>query len=208
MSKSRKNIWNKIGFLVAELVVVFAGVYLAFLLNNYRIENQNQQQRQKIYQSLYQYFSILDFEEVKSSFYKRYYGTSFLKSYQTGEMPRLKKPRRVLIMSLSDRNWISILQAGGYELLDPELIRKINLFYTNVERQKEMIEYFNDMVSEYLLPYYHADISRFYNLETKKLKPSYEWYIDYIKYTQLKFKALDKRVNQILKALRKQMNKN
>jgi hypothetical protein len=201
-----KNIWNKIGLWFVELVTVFIGVYLAFLLNGYRIQRQHKHKKQQIYAALYHYFSGLHLKNSKENL-KNYYVSDFLKPYRKGEMPRLKKPPRYLIFSINERTWNTMLQAGGINLLNVAFVVKINEFFVVSHGEQEMITHFNHMVDTKLLPDYDADISKFYNMKKKKLKPDYEWYVNFIIYTQNELNDIDSQVNQILKMLKQKMNK-
>jgi hypothetical protein len=93
MSKNLRKILRDIGFWLAELLVIFLGVYLAFMLKSHRINRQREQKRQQIYTSLYRYFSVAA-PSLKKSFARSdsTYFEPFLKSYQKDEMPQLQIP--------------------------------------------------------------------------------------------------------------------
>lgn len=201
--------WKKagkdIGIWFAELVAIFISVYLAFLLNGYRIQQQHEHKKQQIYTALYRYFSELNIKKAKKQFENEYVAP-FLKPYRKKEMPRLKRPPRVIIYSISDHTWNAILQAGGIDLLDVNLIMQINYFFNTNRRGNAMIDHYNKMVDKYLIPNYNANISTFYNTKTKKLKPQYEWYVNYITFMRATTKIEIREVTRILKMLKNKMN--
>lgn len=205
MNINWKKAGKDIGIWFAELVAIFISVYLAFLLNGYRIHRQDVHKKQQIYTALYRYFSEMGIKKAKKHFENEYV-TLFLKPYRKKEMPRLKKPPRLIIFSINDHTWNAMLQTGGIDLLDVKLIRQVNFFFSAVQREKVMINHFNKMTDKYLLPNYNADINTFYNTKTKKLSPPYEWYVNYITFSRDQFNQLESTTERILKMLRKKMN--
>jgi hypothetical protein len=206
MNINWKKIPGKIGLWFIELVTVFIGVYLAFLLNGHRIQQNHEHKRQQIYVTLYRYFSELHFKKPIEYFENRYV-THFLKPYKKGKMPRLVKPTRFLILTINDHTWNSMLQAGGFDLLNIKFIQQVNIFFNIVQKEKAMTNHFNQMTDEYLIPNYNAPLAEFYNTKTKKLKPIYEWYVNYIEYTQDRNKLEAREAHRILKTLKQKMNK-
>jgi hypothetical protein len=207
MNINWKKIPGKIGLWFIELVTVFIGVYLAFLLNGHRIQQNHEHKRQQIYTALYHYFSTI-YQGYKSgktgeaSIYK-----PFLKAYKKKEMPRLLREPFITTASINDHGWNAMLEAGGVDLLDVKLILQVNGFFNEVRIEKQATQHFNRMNDKYIRPYPNAPKSKFYNIKTKQIKPEYEWYISYIK------KDLSVEYSQfivskdILEALKQKMNK-
>lgn len=204
-SSNNGTIWTTIGSWVGEIVVVFIGVYLAFLLSGYRTNQQNEQKKQQIYASLHEYFLSFNFQHTANAIDSTH-GQPFLKAYEKGEMPRLK-PLPFLRSSMSNDTWQAILQAGGIDLLDVNFILQIDDLFAKVRSLRQSIKNFNYMSNQYLLPYPEADISRFYNTKTKKIRPLYEWYVTFLKQTPPHLRDMQMRVDSMLAIIEKRMDK-
>ncbi len=205
MSLNKKTILKDVLFLIAEAGFIFVSVYLAFMLNNHRIQNNHEHKRQQIYASLYNFFSTTNYSARNNRGAITTWINPFLKAYRKKKMPRLKK-LLFFKSSISDRTWNAMLQSGGVDLLDVKLIHQISFFWGRVQVMHQETRHFNRMSDEYLLPYLDADISKFYNTKTKKIRPRYEWYVHYLRHFRDFKNRLEIMSKHILKRLKKKMN--
>lgn len=205
MAKTTKNLWSRIGYWIVEAAIIFISVYLAFLLNGYRNSEQQEHKKQQIYTALYQKFSTIAKIDKQNSAMDSLYVRPFLKAYRNNKMPRLKK-WPFLKLTINDNTWNAMLQAGGISLLDIELIRKVSNFYHHVDMLRQETIRFNKMTDKYLISNINAGISTFYNTETKKLLPRYQWYIHFVEYYEYAIDYLADEAKEILKMLREKMN--
>lgn len=201
-----KSWWSKTKWFAAEIFVVFIGVYLAFLLEGYRTERQNEQKRQQIYSSLYTMFEGFSTDMAQSKSFEKNYSTPFLEAYENGEMPRLK-PLPFWGSGFSAETWSAMLQAGGIDLLDVNFILQIEFFFSNIRYLDKRLNNVNNLYNRYLLPDMNSNISTFYDTETNKIRPRYTWYIDFLNFFPAYMNNLEESSNEILSQLETKMDK-
>jgi len=178
------------GWLILELIIVFGGVYTAFLLTNYQERN-----REKEYAvSIYSYFlSECELERPHIEAEKVAFdsmATVFLNAYQLGEMPDIVGVPSFFTSSVNIRVWEAALQSGGVDVLDFEAIRKIDQYENAKLGMLKLLEKGDIYSRELLLPNMERSKSEYYNLWTKKLRPKYQWYIRFIRSIQNQYKEM------------------
>src|SRR5881409_1970964 len=106
----------RFGAWVAELVLVFVGVYAAFWLNNYQQHRQDAERRDRILASLEQELSrgIESGKSVTAQEEQR--AAEFRRAVEAGEMPPLRP--FVFTTDYSPGDIATMLQSGCVELLD------------------------------------------------------------------------------------------
>lgn len=204
---SETTIWGRIGWWGAEIVVVFIGVYLAFLLEGYRADQQDERQKQQVYTALHNYFSLISPNLKKSAQYAdSTYADPFLEAYQNGEMPRLE-PLPYFTQAINEGTWRAMLQSGAIDLLNPSFILQVDNFFAASERLRQETMHVNRMQNRYLLPNANADITTFYNSETKRVKPLYRWYVEYLKSNSQYLETMKRRADAIIAELERKLSK-
>ena len=107
---------SRAGRWVAELVLVFVGVYAAFWLNSYQQHQQDAERRDRILASIEQTLR----EGIESGKINRANeereAAEFRRALDAGEMPPLHP--FVFITDYSPGDFATLLQAGGIQLLD------------------------------------------------------------------------------------------
>ena len=107
---------SRLGRWLAELVLVFVGVYAAFWLNNYQQHQQDAKRRDQILASLEQEF-LKGIESGKIAGAKEErQAAEFRRALDAGEMPLLHP--FVFTTDYSPGDIATLLQSGGVELLD------------------------------------------------------------------------------------------
>ena len=105
---------------MAELVLVFIGVYAAFWLNNYQQHQQDAQRRDQILASLEQQFRKgIESGKINRAKQERE-AAEFQRALDAGEMPPLHP--FVFTTDYSPGDFATLLQSGGIELLDVETL--------------------------------------------------------------------------------------
>ena len=101
---------------VAELLLVFVGVYAAFWLNNYQQHRQDAERRDRILASLEQTLRE-GIESGKTETPKEERGAAeFRSALDAGDMPPLRP--FVFTTDYSPGDFATLLQSGGVQLLD------------------------------------------------------------------------------------------
>ena len=122
-TNEKRSLASRIGRWMAELVLVFVGVYAAFWLNNYQQHRQDADRRDQILASLEQQLQ----EGIKSRKTNRakqeQEAAEFRRALDAGEMPPLHP--FVFTTDYSPIDWATILQSGGVQLLDVQTIMAV-----------------------------------------------------------------------------------
>lgn len=166
---------SKLMFLMAEVVVVFLGVYGAFVLEDLRDTRRKEQRLESIRVSLegdFQQFSAVfsqAFEYHRSTFIE-----GFNEPHDRGEMPR---PLAIPLPAapLNTGSWEAMLATGGFEVLDDGLIRDMESLFALVGYLATISERYNDYLMLLLVPDIDQPTEDFYNAQ-KRLKGKYLWY--------------------------------
>lgn len=203
--KKQTKIGNKIIALLLELIIVFIGVYAAFLLDDYKIQKRNENRRNQIYKSLYKEIDQGS-KNMNITFRKldRLVFTPYLESYEKNLMPTLK-PLLIGSASYSTRKWEAILSTGGLEVLNLEMIEEMETYYFQINLLIEQMKKMEFLCIQQLLPNLDKDKSEFYNLKTKKLKDKYHWYIQSLGSMQKKAREIMSENKKLLKSLKKKI---
>src|SRR4029450_2901079 len=120
----KRSSFARFGRWVAELVLVFIGVYAAFWLSNYQQQQQDAQRRDRILAFIEQTLR----EGIESSKTNRAKeqepeAAEFRRALDAGEMPPLRP--FVFITDYSPSALATMLQAGGVQLLDVQTLRAL-----------------------------------------------------------------------------------
>ncbi|MEY2490997.1 MAG: hypothetical protein QOC70_2939 [Verrucomicrobiota bacterium] len=121
MDEPAKRRWTTIVFdRLTELVIVFIGVYAAFILSAHQSHQQERQRRGQIL-ALLEKGAAATAASLKQSTldYDRRLN-EFVTQLAKGEMPEITAISWATSFNPDERNWL--LQAGGLELLDIETI--------------------------------------------------------------------------------------
>src|SRR6266516_5929963 len=112
--------FSHFGGWVAELVLVFVGVYAAFWLNNFQQHREDAQRRDQILASLEQEFRKgIDSGKIVGAKQERE-AAEFRRALEAGEMPPLHS--FVFTTDYSPGDFATLLQSGGIQLLDLETL--------------------------------------------------------------------------------------
>jgi hypothetical protein len=172
-TEKRSAFWH-FGRWVAELVLVFVGVYAAFWLNNYQQHQQDAERRDRILASIETTLR----EGIESNKVNRvrqqYDAVEFRRALDAGEMPPLRP--FVFITDYNPGDIATMLQAGGIQLLDLETL-------TALRHDEEVIRWgvnrmarYQKLSDELIVPNLGRDISFFYDSATKRLQKQFEIY--------------------------------
>ena len=166
---------SRAGRWVAELLLVFVGVYAAFWLNNYQQRQQDEERRDQILAFIEQ---TLD-EGIESSKINRAKeqepeAAEFRRALDAGEMPPLRP--FVFITDYSPSDLATMLQSGGVQLLDVQTLRALRSDESVIRWGLARMARYQKLSDELIVPNLDQDISFFYDPTTKKLRKQFEIY--------------------------------
>jgi len=175
-TNEKRSLASRIGRWMAELVLVFVGVYAAFWLNNYQQHRQDADRRDQILASLEQQLQ----EGIKSRKTNRakqeQEAAEFRRALDAGEMPPLHP--FVFTTDYSPIDWATILQSGGVQLLDVQTIMAVRNDESVIRWGLSRMAWYQKLSDELIVPNLDQDISFFYDPATKKLRKRFEIYPD------------------------------
>jgi|SRR5215467_10829704 len=189
----------RLGRWLAELILVFVGVYAAFWLNNYQQHQQNLQRHDQILATLENQLR----EGIASSSANAARSdrevAEFKRALAAGEMPPLGMYSFSSDYSASDI--ATLLQAGGIELLDVKTLTALRDLESVIRNGLAQVAHFQKLSDELIVPNLDQDISFFYDPATKKLRKRFEKYPDALQMTATFFHALEKAQTDLLKQI-------
>ena len=180
----KRSRFARFGRWVAELVLVFVGVYLAFWLSNYQQHRQDAERRDRILAYIEQTLS----EGIESSKANREKdqepeAAEFRRALDAGETPPVRP--FVFITDYSPSDLATMLQSGGVQLFDVQTLRALRNDESVIRWGLARMARYQKLSDELIVPNLDRDISFFYDQATKKLRKQFEIYP----------KALEARVN-------------
>jgi hypothetical protein len=172
---TEKRSWfSRFGRWVAELVLVFVGVYAAFWLNNYQQRRQDAERRDQILASFEQQLREgIDSGKTNRANQERT-AAEFQRALDAGEMPALQP--FVFTTDYSPTDWATMLQSGGVQLLDVQTLMAVRNDESVIRWGLSRMERYQKLSDELIVPNLDQDISFFYDPATKKLRKRFEIY--------------------------------
>jgi hypothetical protein len=166
---------SHVGGWVAELVLVFIGVYAAFWLSSYQQRQQDVERRDRILAFIEQTLR----EGIESSKTNRAKeqepeAAEFRRALDAGEMPPLHP--FVFITDYSPSDLATMLQSGGVQLLDVQTLRALRSDESVIRWGLARMGRYQKLSDELIVPNLDKDISFFYDPATKKLRKQFEIY--------------------------------
>jgi hypothetical protein len=165
-----------VGWLLVELVIVFVGVYAAFVLDDHRDQRRIERKRRQVYAALLQEFRSHAASLDTVVLVLDTMATGFADDHEAGSMPR---PGPIhLLLGIRSGLWEATLEAGGLDVIDVDLMYRINTYYSLAEFIAREMERLTDLSDRFVLPNADGGLETFYDIETQKLRKSYRWYLD------------------------------
>jgi hypothetical protein len=200
--QARSKRWlRKIAEWMVDLVIVFVGVYAAFVLNAYQSRREQQDRREQLLTWLDDYCgeSAANLENERTLIEEA--TTDFNRRLNNGEMPELVY---VNINSSYDSSFsLSFFQAGAGELLDVGTLRQLRAVDKDSKLAAEDIKHFQELTTSVLVPQLNHERTFFYNPLSRELLPQYAWYptafqdmVDYCNKIRPEIDELRKRINE------------
>src|SRR5947207_2020313 len=184
---------------VAELVLVFVGVYAAFWLSNYQQHRQDVERRDRILASIEQMLR----EGIESGKINRAkeerQAAEFQRALDAGEMPPLRP--FVFITDYSPGDFATMLQAGGIQLLDLQTLTALRNDESVIRWALSRMARYQKLSDELIVPNLDQDISFFYEPATKKLRKRFEIYPEALQATVKFANDLERTHTELLKQI-------
>ena len=171
-SSRRRN--RHLGWLVLELLVVFVGVYAAFALTEYGERRRDAERRQQLEAALVREIRDITANTRRVADNLPPQLARYDSAIAAGARPPLQpwmEPVRV-----QTHMWEATLQSGGLDLFDVPTVYALSLFYNELNAGFEQLAQLRNLSETILLPNLGRSSDEFYDSETGRLRPKYEWY--------------------------------
>jgi len=191
--------YSKIGRWIAELLLVFVGVYAAFWLNSYQQHQQDAKRRDQILASLEQQLRE-SIESGKISGGKEdQTAAEFRRALEAGEMPPLHPFRFTTDYNPGDI--AALLQSGGIELLDVKTLMALRGVESVIRWGLSRMADYKKFSEDLIVPNLDQDISFFYDPATNKLRKRFEMYPEALQTTANFAHDLERTQTELLKRI-------
>lgn len=190
----------QLGRWLAELVLVFVGVYSAFWLNNYQQHRQAVQRRDQILAMLEQQLEEGNQSAKTEETREQSQVADFERALQAGETPPLRPFAFTTDYSASDV--ATLLQSGGIELLDVKTLKALRDVESVIRGGLNRMAHYEKLSDELIAPNLDQDISFCYDPATKKLRKRFEKYPDALQAAVNFFRDFEKAQTDLLNQIR------
>ena len=192
---------------VAELVLVFVGVYLAFWLSNYQQHRQDAERRDRILASIEQTLREgIESSKINRAEQQEPAMAEFRRALDAGEMPPLRP--FVFITDYSPSDLATMLQSGGVQLLDVQTLRVLRNDESVIRWGLSRMAWYQKLSDELIVPNLDQDISFFYDPTTKKLRKRFEIYPDALDANVQFANELERTHTELLKRIQAERQRN
>jgi hypothetical protein len=164
--------------LLAELVVVFLGVYGAFWVDNIRDERDRSERTVQVVLALQQ--DLADYAEVSGGFatYIENGLQNWNDAMERGEMPAPFVFRIFGAEKPPVATWEAVRQSELAELLNTNLLYELGFFYNELDGYGERYVRYAVFTESEVLPLMEVGNSGFYTKDGKKLLPRFAAHMD------------------------------
>src|SRR5438552_2643843 len=198
---------SRFGRWVAELLLVFVGVYAAFWLNNYQQHRQDAERRDRILDYIEQTLS----EGIESSKANRAKeqepeAVEFRRALDAGEMPPVRP--FVFITDYSPSDLATMLQSGGVQLFEVQTLKALRSDESVIRWGLQRMARYQKLSDELVVPNLDQDISFFYDPATKKLRKQFEMYPEALQATVKFANDLERTHTELLRRIQAERQRN
>jgi hypothetical protein len=158
-----------------DLLIVFAGVYGAFLLSQYKENRRDAERREQIYDAL-----LKEIKSVSRNAHQLGNELSNTKAVYDSLMTERKTPRLIPFtnpISFTPHLWNATIQSDGLSLLEVSTIDELSGFYNDTQQLLKLIEEYRGRAESLIMFNSDKDKYEFYDLKTNQLRPKYSWYL-------------------------------
>ena len=202
----KRSRFSHFGGWIAELVLVFVGVYAAFWLNNYQQRQQDAERHDRILASIER--TLRDgIESNKTNRAEQQRDAAeFRRALDAGEMPPLYP--FVFTTDYSPGDFATMLQAGGIQLLDLETLTALRNDESVIRWGLSRMARYQKLSDELIVPNLDQDISFFYDPATKKLRKRFEMYPEALQATVKFANDLERTHTELLRRIQAERQRN
>ena len=200
MDADRKPFGSRLGHWAAELLLVFLGAYAAFWLTNYQQHRADLRRHDQLLAALENEVTHAIDSATTEAAKEAKTVAVFRQALESGQMPPLHPFSFTSDYSATDI--ATLLQSGGYELLDVKTLIAIRKVESTLRGGLTAIQHYQKLSDELIVPNRDQDISFFYDPVTKKLRNRFAGYTDALERVRQFFDDYLKSENELLNQIR------
>jgi len=205
-TNEKRSRFLRVGRWVAELVLVFVGVYAAFSLNNFQQHRQDAERRDQILASLEELLREGIDSNKAAGAKEEEQTTEFRRALDAGEMPPL--PPFVFTTDYSPGDIATLLQSGGVQLLDTKTLMAVRGLESVIRWGVSRMARYTKLSDELIVPNLDQDISFFYDPATGRLRKRFEIYPEALEATVKFSHDLERTETELLKQIEAERERN
>ena len=201
----KNNSSAKVGRWLAELLLVFIGVYAAFWLNDFQQGQQRARQRDQILASLERQLE----EGVKNTQAQAAKAAAEKREFQQAvESSQRQKLRRFTFTTdYNPGDIAALLQSGGIELLDVKTLTTLREFESVVRWGLSRMAHYQELSDELIAPNLGQDSSFFYEENGRQLRERFDIYPEALQAQLDFFNELQQKQAQLLSQIQGERRK-
>lgn len=180
------------------------GVSAAFALDQYRDIRRESERRRQILLALEKDFAASQQTLDQAVPQMTQIVDSIVVAYERGDRPEIG--HLAATITFRSGTWDAMLASGGTEILDVDLILKVEDYYETVQSLQEASAEGRRMSTELILPVIDQGNSVFYEAEGGKLKSKFSWYMSSLRDYRTGIVTLTEKNRDILKMVRNRLN--
>jgi len=189
---------------LTELVIVFIGVYAAFILSAHQSHEQERQRRGQILGLLEKGAAATEASLKQSTAAYDQRMNEFLTQLAKGEMPAVTAISWATSYNPEERNWL--LQAG-LELLDIETIVRLKELDAAARTGFGTMAHYQQISDQLIVPHAGESPAFFYDPATKQLRSEYAQYPDMLREGSRVLHELGEKTDRLLAQLRAEQDR-
>lgn len=188
--------FSKIGRWIAELLLVFIGVYAAFWLNNFQQHQQEAKRHDQILASLERLLEegIANTKSQGAKVDREV--AEFKRAVEAGEMPPPRPFTFTTDYSASD--FATLLQSGGIELLTVKTLTTLRELESVIRWGLSRMAHYQKLSDELIVPNLDQENAFFYEPTRKELRKRFEFYAEALQAELNFFHDLEKAQSDLL----------
>ena len=189
----------KIGRWIAELFLVFVGVYAAFWLNNLQQHHQEAKRRDQILASLERLLEdgIVNTKEHAAEQDREM--AEFQRALQAGEMPPLR--RFTFTTDYNPGDIATLLQASGIELLEVRTLTALRELESVIRWGLSRMAHYQKLSDELIAPNLDQEKTFFYEPSGRELRKRFEIFPEALQAERNFFRDLEQKQKQLLRQI-------
>jgi hypothetical protein len=197
---SVKKLYLKIRRWVAELLLVFVGVYAAFWLNNFQQHQEQARQRDQIHASLEQELEVGIKNAKEQTAHSEQEVHGFQGALENGQQPKLS--RFTFTTDYNPGDIATLLQAGGISLLEVKTLSTLREFESVVRWGLSRMAHYQKLSDELIAPNLGQDPSFFYEENGRHLRAQFDFYAEALQARRDFFNDLEQKEAQLLSQIK------